>query len=111
MVSSVATAITSPSRRSTFVGHSTGCTSAVTPRMRSRFETLEPTTLPTAIPGAPASAALTLVTSSGAEVPNPTSVTPMTSGDIPSRLATATEPRTRPSPPSNRSTRPPRISR
>ena len=40
----------------------------------------EPTTLPTAMPGEPVSAAWTEMKSSGADVPNATTVRPMTSG-------------------------------
>ena len=43
----------------------------------------EPTTLPTAMPGEPFSAAVTLATSSGLEVPKPTRVSPISSGETP----------------------------
>ena len=67
----------------------------------------DPTMLPTAMPDAPASEACTLVTSSGVEVPKPTSVRPMSRGETPSRSAMRTAPRTKSSPPSSSSTRPP----
>ena len=68
---------------------------------------LEPTTLPTAIPGLPIRAAWMLVTSSGVEVPKPTSVSPITSGETPNRRAVPTAPRTSTSPPTSSSTNPP----
>ena len=45
----------------------------------------DPTTLPMAIPGAPASAAWIEATSSGTEVPNPTMMMPTTRLDRPRR--------------------------
>ena len=62
----------------------------------------EPTTLPSAMPGAPAKAALREVTSSGIEVPKPTIVSPISRGDSPIRAASATAPRTSRSPPAKR---------
>lgn len=56
---------------------------------------LEPTTLPTAMPGAPTSAACTLVVSSGVEAPKATSVRPINSGDMPGAAASDAAPRTR----------------
>ena len=67
---------------------------------------LEPTTLPTAIPAEPLRAAVRLVTSSGVEVPKPTRVSPINSGDTPSALADATAPRTSSSPPTTSNTKP-----
>jgi hypothetical protein len=55
----------------------------------------EPTTLPTAIAGAPSSAACRETSSSGIDVPNPTTVRPMRSGGMPSLLANEIAPRTR----------------
>ena len=75
------------------------------------LQMLEPTMLPTATPGEPSSAACTLVTSSGVEVPKPTSVSPMISGETPSAPAVRTAPRTRSSPPITSPARPPRIRR
>ena len=67
---------------------------------------LLPTTLPTAMPEEPDKAACKLVTSSGDEVPKPTSVSPITMGDRPNPLATETDPRTSISPPRTSPTRP-----
>ena len=69
----------------------------------------DPTMLPTAMPGEPASEACTLVTSSGVEVPKPTSVSPISSGETPIRSAICTAPRTSPSPPRASRTSPPMI--
>jgi len=69
----------------------------------------EPTTLPTAMPGEPESDACTLVTSSGVEVPKPTKVRPISSGETPSRSAICTAPRTSISPPAASSASPPRM--
>ena len=46
-----------------------GCTRAAAPRINRMLAILEPTTLPTEMPGAPLSAASTLTTNSGAVVP------------------------------------------
>lgn len=70
---------------------------------------LLPMTLPTAIPGDPASADWMLVTSSGVEVPNPTVVNPITKGETASRCAAATAPPTSISTPKRRQANPTRI--
>ena len=67
---------------------------------------LEPTTFPMATPGEPARAAVTLVRSSGSEVPKPTMVRPITIGESRIDLARLTEPFTRISPPPTRARRP-----
>ena len=59
------------------------------------LQMLEPTTLPTLMSPEPFSAASTLTHSSGALVPNATSVRPITSGGIRSRFAMLTPPRIR----------------
>ena len=84
-----------------------GAISAAIPRIRRIFAILEPTMFPIAIPGEPSIEASMLVTSSGIEVPKPTSVMPISSGDMPSRSAVAAAPRTSISPPAISSTRPP----
>jgi hypothetical protein len=61
---------------------------AASPPMRRIFAIFEPTILPYAIPGALVRIACIEVTSSGVEVPKPTSVRPITSGEIPRRDAT-----------------------
>ena len=66
----------------------------------------EPTTLPSAISGAPSRAALTDTSNSGVEVPKPTITNPIKSLDTPIRSAMATAPRTSASPPTNNNTRP-----
>ena len=63
-----------------------------------------------AMPGDPAIAACTLVASSGVEVPKPTIVSPASRGEMPSRAAMPTAPRTNSSPPSASSTSPPATS-
>ena len=60
------------------------------------------------MPGEPLSPACTDVTSSGIEVPKPTSVRPMTSGETSSRPAACTAPRTSKSPPATSSRNPAR---
>jgi hypothetical protein len=74
------------------------------------FAVFDPTTLPTAMPGELLSAAVTLVTNSGVEVPNPTNVKPINKGETPKDLAEATAPRTSNSPPTRSNTKPPMIS-
>src|SRR6056297_2046251 len=59
------------------------------------------------MPGDPDIAACTEVTSSGVDVPKPTSVSPMTRGETPSPVATWTAPRTSSSPPAISRKRPP----
>ncbi len=75
------------------------------------FAVLLPTTLPMAMPGEPAKAAWRLVTSSGIEVPKPTMVSPISSGETRSRVAKATAPRTSRSPPTTSSASPAASSR
>ena len=77
----------------------TGQTIAVSPRMRPMLAMLEPTTLPNARSDEPRSAAARVPASSGLEVPKETTVSPITTGVMPSRRARATEPRTSASPP------------
>jgi hypothetical protein len=97
---------TAPSRRNASFVVASGKMTAARPSMSRMLAMLLPTTLPIAIPGAPIWAALRLATSSGVEVPKPTRVKPMSSGETPSRLAAATLPFTRASPPPSSSTRP-----
>ena len=59
----------------------------------------DPSTLPMAMPGDPASAAETEVSISGIEVPNPSTTAPTTAMGRRIRVASATPPRTSPSPP------------
>ncbi|KDB04380.1 hypothetical protein U879_07140 [Defluviimonas sp. 20V17] len=51
------------------------------------FAMFEPTMFPKAMPGDPVSPACTDVTNSGIEVPKPTRVRPITSGEMPIRSA------------------------
>ena len=62
--------------------------------------------LPKERPGWSTIAAVRLTASSGALVPNATTVRPIASGEMPSLLATADAPRTTASPPPSRSTNP-----
>jgi hypothetical protein len=80
---------------STFAGRSR----AARPRISAMLAMLEPTTLPTATSLAPESAASTDTTSSGALVPNATTVSPMASDETPRRMANADAPRISHSPP------------
>jgi len=83
-----------------------GAIKAATPRMRRTLTMLLPTTFPTAMAEDPDSAACKLVTNSGVEVPKPTSVSPMTIGEMPNDLAAETAPRTSSSPPMIKPRRP-----
>ena len=74
---------------------SMGRSRAVRPRMSSVLKMLEPTTLPMAISALPCAAPMKLTTISGAEVPMPTMVSPMTNSLRPKRRATAEAPSTR----------------
>ncbi len=58
------------------------------------FAMLEPTTFPTAMSPLPRSDARLLTTSSGADVPNATTVSPATTGVTPKRVARRTAPPT-----------------
>ena len=66
--------------------------------------------LPHARAGEPARTDSTLVTSSGIDVPKPTTTTPMTSGESRALPASPTAPRTSTSPPATRPTSPARMS-
>ena len=68
-ITRAAAIITGPSRRSAPARQASGHTSAAVPRINSTLAMFEPTTLPTASAGLPASAASRLTTSSGAVVP------------------------------------------
>jgi len=76
------------------------------PRMNSTLAILEPTMLPIASCGTPARTASIAATSSGADVPKPTMVMPMTSGGTPITRARRTPPRTSSSPPAISKTNP-----
>ena len=67
-----------------------GHTSPVMLRMKSMLKTLEPRTLPMAMPLLPLRAATRVVASSGREVPPATTVSPMTASLTWSRWATLT---------------------
>ena len=105
-ISSVTPTSTAPSRWNAARVVATGRITAVRPRMPTMLTMLLPTTLPRAIPGEPRNAACRLATSSGVDVPNPTSVKPITSGDSPRRRAMATAPFTSASPPPSSRSRP-----
>ena len=55
-----------------------GVTSAATPSTRDRFATFEPTMLPTPKAGLPCDAAIVDTTNSGADVPKPKTIAPIT---------------------------------
>lgn len=65
---------------------------AVTPMMTSMLKRLDPTTLPIASPADPLMADMTEMTSSGADVPKATTVSPTTRSEMPNRRAMAAEP-------------------
>ena len=71
-----------------------GRMSAVRPRIKSVLKILEPTTLPMAISAFPWKAPIKLTTISGADVPMPTMVRPMTNSLRPKRRATEEAPST-----------------
>ena len=79
---------------------------AVIPRMSIVLKMLEPITLPTAMSALPLNAPMKLTTISGADVPIPTMVSPMTNSLMPNFLATEEEPSTRASAPPTTRTRP-----
>ena len=62
---------------------------AAPPRMKPRLKMLDPTMLPTEIESRPSKAATSVTPNSGAEVPKATTVSPMTSWEIPIRSARA----------------------
>ena len=65
---------------------------AVTPMMTSMLKRLDPTTLPIASPADPLMADMTEMTSSGADVPKATTVSPTMRSEMPNRRAMAAEP-------------------
>ena len=69
-----------------------GITMAVQPTMARMLNMLLPTTLPNASSALSFNAAVTLTTSSGADVPIATIVRPITRSEMPKRLATAEAP-------------------
>jgi hypothetical protein len=79
-----------------------GWISAGSPSTSSTLAMLLPTMLPIATPENPFSPAYTEVRSSGAEVPNATTVRPTTTGEIEARFDRPSAPRTSKSPPSSR---------
>lgn len=79
-----------------------GSKMAVKPSTRAMFEILDPTTFPMDISGLPDKAASRLTNSSGADVPNETTVTPTTSVETLKCEDNATPPFTSRSPLYNR---------
>ena len=80
---------------------------AVTPRISRVFMMFEPTTLPMAMSALPWKAPMKLTTISGAEVPMPTMVRPMTNSLRPKRRAMPEAPSTSQSAPNTMRARPP----
>ena len=80
--------------------------SAETPRMSSMFAMLLPTTFPIERSAEPVAAEVAETASSGMDVPNATTVSPMTSGDTRHFSATPAAPSTKKSAPLTRSTSP-----
>ena len=74
--------------RSIFIG----TIMAVTPMITNTLNILLPTTLPMASSGLPCNADTMLITSSGADVPNATTVRPTIRSETPQRLAMADAP-------------------
>ncbi len=83
-----------------------GATRAVIPRIRPMLVILEPSALPMDSPPLPCEAATAETTISGAEVPKPTMVRPIISGETPKLRAVAAAPATKRSAPQTRSTKP-----
>ena len=81
-------------------------TTADTPRIKRMLAMLLPTTLPNATSAFPPSAAERLTASSGALVPNATTVSPMITGAMPSLVAIEAAPFTRSSAPPTSPTSP-----
>ena len=79
---------------------------AVMPSISSTLAVLLPTTLPMAKSGEPLRADITLTVNSGAEVPKATIVSPITKGEILSLAASDEAPRTKPSAPPIKMTKP-----
>ena len=79
---------------------------ADSPSTSSTLAMFDPTTLPTARSASSRSAAPRLTASSGALVPNATTVRPMTTGERPVRAASRAAPRTNASAPVTRATTP-----
>ena len=96
-----------PSRRTALTSQTMGKMIAGKPSTSRILAMFEPTTLPTAISGAPLNTASKLTTNSGEEVPQATTVRPITRGGTDSRCARVTAPRTNTSPPIRSSTKPP----
>ena len=94
------------SRFMTWPSIAIGATRAAIPSTSPRLARLEPAMLPNAISVSPFKAPQILITSSGALVPNATTVRPTTYGDTPRDSATPDAPRTRNAPPRRRSIRP-----
>ena len=72
-----------------------GHTSPVAPNIPRILKTLEPNTLPIAIPLFPFRAETTLVASSGSDVPPATIVSPITASDTPNAVASFEAPSTK----------------
>ena len=84
----------------------TGIRAAVMPRMKRVLNIFEPMTLPTDMSALPCRAPVRLTTSSGQDVPKPTTVRPMTNSLTPAFLAIAEAPSTSRSAPRTMSPRP-----
>ena len=76
------------------------------PKTSKIFAVFDPTTLPMAMPGTPSMAALTEISSSGAEVPKATIVRLTISAGMPMRRARLTAPFTKASPANSKISRP-----
>ncbi len=83
-----------------------GRISAHIPKIRRIFAILLPTTLPIARSGEPLRAETIFTVNSGADVPNDTTVNPITSAGIPSFFDIEAAPRTNPSAPAIKITSP-----
>jgi hypothetical protein len=91
--------INGTSRRTRRHEITSGNTSAHTPTISRMLKTLLPTTFPMAMSDTPLRTADTLTAISGELVPNATTVSPTTSGEIPADNAIRDAPRTSPSAP------------
>ena len=94
------------SRRSMSERTVSGMINAVAPKISAILAMFDPIALPMAMPGLPCSAAIVDTRISGAEVPNPTTVSPISRGGTPRLRASAAAPMTKRSAPHTRRPRP-----
>jgi len=82
-ITKVTASMTHKSKRNIASGIGIGTTRAVIPMMASKLNIHEPSTLPSATPAWPRTAAIVVAANSGNDVPTAISVRPITVSDIP----------------------------